>query len=62
MRYHPSRPIIRILKLLFIPLETIDFILEALDVVDGALKNRSLVRLSNVKILNDVVEKFVDLR
>jgi hypothetical protein len=59
-RYHPPRLIIKILMLLFVSLETIDFILEAFDVVYGALEDRSLVRLSYVEILNKIVDCSID--
>jgi hypothetical protein len=47
--------------LLFVPLQSVDFVLEALDVVDGALEDRALVGLSDVEVLDDVVEKLVGL-
>lgn len=61
-RYHTSRLGIQILKLLFVPLQSVDFVLEALDVVDGALEDRALVGLSDVEVLDDVVEELVGLR
>jgi hypothetical protein len=45
--------------LLFISLQSVDFVLKALNVVHRALEDRALVRLSNVEILNDVVEKLI---
>lgn len=61
-RYHPSTLIIQILLLLFISLEAVDFILEALYVIDGAFEDGAFVGLADVKVLNDVVEKLVRLR
>lgn len=57
--YHSSLLVIIILVLQLISLESVNFVLKAFDVVDGAFKDRSFIWLSDVKILDDIVKKLV---